>query len=336
MGNWTRTNRLCRPRRANPTRAQLLPSFLLVQPARKRVETYGSLTGDRELRFEQVFQQPHPSAAVGAREDGSLSFLVVGDWGRDGGYGQGDVALAMAQVAEDVRPEFIVSTGDNFYLGGLAGVDDQQFETSFSSIYNHTSLQVPWLSVLGNHDYGDSGGCGLPVEQDDVSCLSKSKQMSRSPLHQMNPDLRLRDWRWFCERYYTYKPKQLLAGSSQVDPLFIDTSPFIASYRNRTWAKTVAGGIATQSSVRQKAFIENFLQKSNAKRKLVIGHHPFYSNGYRGSNSELQRELGEIFDKYNVTLYLNGHDHDLQHVHPPGVRPHFFTSGAGSKTGRGF
>merc|ERR1712176_48418 len=100
MGNWTRTNRLCRPRRANPTRAQLLPSFLLVQPARKRVETYGSLTGDRELRFEQVFQQPHPSADVGAREDGSRSFLVVGDWGRGGGYGQGDVALAMAQVAE--------------------------------------------------------------------------------------------------------------------------------------------------------------------------------------------------------------------------------------------
>jgi tartrate-resistant acid phosphatase type 5 len=310
----------------------LLSSYLFLQPRNRVEEVSGGLTVDRELRVEQVFQQYSSGAGVGREEDGgSFSFLVVGDWGRDGGYGQGAVASAMAKVAEDLRPNFVVSTGDNFYLGGLAGVNDEQFETSFTDVYSHASLQVPWLSVLGNHDYGDSGGCGLPVEEDDVSCLSEYKQRSRSPLHQMNPALRSdRDWRWFCERYFVYKPQPA------VDMLFIDTSPFIQAYRNRTWATTVAGGISTQKAERQKEFIEGFLQKSSATRKIVIGHHPFYSNGFQGSNSELQVQLGAIFQQHNVTLYLNGHDHDLQHVHPLGRRTHFFTSGAGSKTGRGF
>jgi len=42
-----------------------------------------------------------------------------------------------------------------------------------------------------------------------------------------------------------------------------------------------------------------------------------------------------MFEEYEMNLYLNGHDHDLQHVHP-GKLTHFFTSGAGSKTNRGF
>ena len=43
-----------------------------------------------------------------------------------------------------------------------------------------------------------------------------------------------------------------------------------------------------------------------------------------------------MFEEYEMNLYLNGHDHDLQHVHPKLTKTPFFTSGAGSKTNRGF
>ncbi|KAK2077668.1 hypothetical protein QBZ16_004514 [Prototheca wickerhamii] len=41
-----------------------------------------------------------------------LKFLVIGDWGRDGQYGQRAVAAQMAAKAATFSPDFVVSTGD--------------------------------------------------------------------------------------------------------------------------------------------------------------------------------------------------------------------------------
>lgn len=41
--------------------------------------------------------------------------LQIGDWGRQGGDNQTDVAELMERVAEGWPVDFIVSTGDNFY-----------------------------------------------------------------------------------------------------------------------------------------------------------------------------------------------------------------------------
>ena len=39
----------------------------------------------------------------------------VGDWGRLGQFNQTQVAALMGQKAELTQPDFIISTGDNFY-----------------------------------------------------------------------------------------------------------------------------------------------------------------------------------------------------------------------------
>lgn len=41
--------------------------------------------------------------------------VQVGDWGRDGTQNQSAVASLMATVADSVKPDFILSMGDNFY-----------------------------------------------------------------------------------------------------------------------------------------------------------------------------------------------------------------------------
>ena len=41
--------------------------------------------------------------------------MQVGDWGRDGTQNQSAVAALMATVADAVKPDFILSMGDNFY-----------------------------------------------------------------------------------------------------------------------------------------------------------------------------------------------------------------------------
>ncbi|KAK4790217.1 hypothetical protein SAY86_017521 [Trapa natans] len=99
------------------------------------------------------------------KSDSSLSFLVVGDWGRKGGYNQSAVAVQMGIKGEKLDVDFIISTGDNFY-------------ESFTRIYSADSLQKQWYGVLGNHDY-----------RGDV-------------LAQLSPVLRKIDSRWLCLRSF--------------------------------------------------------------------------------------------------------------------------------------
>ncbi|XP_024032456.1 purple acid phosphatase 17-like, partial [Morus notabilis] len=113
-----------------------------------------------------------------AKDDGSLSFLVIGDWGRRGSFNQSEVAFQMGKVGEKLDIDFVVSTGDNFYDNGLTSEQDPTFEESFSKIYTANSLQKQWYSVLGNHDYrGDAEA-------------------------QLSPFLRKVDSRWLCLRSF--------------------------------------------------------------------------------------------------------------------------------------
>eukprot|EP00882_Tetradesmus_deserticola_P021775 GHRQ01023573.1.p1 GENE.GHRQ01023573.1~~GHRQ01023573.1.p1 ORF type:complete len:244 (+),score=43.27 GHRQ01023573.1:379-1110(+) len=96
------------------------------------------------------------------------TFFVIGDWGRSGTKDQRQAARMMADVAQCMRPSFIISTGDNFYTHGLKSSDDAKFAKSFSDVYNQASLQVNWYAVLGNHDYGDQ------IDPDEGSCAANT------------------------------------------------------------------------------------------------------------------------------------------------------------------
>ncbi|CAI7765257.1 unnamed protein product, partial [Closterium sp. NIES-54] len=127
------------------------------------------------LRF--ISANAPPDALADAQSQ--LSFLVVGDWGRNGDYNQSIVAESMGEVAAAIDSSFVVSTGDNFYDDGMQDINDPTFASSFSEIYQAPSLQTQWYAVLGNHDY------------------------HRNPDAQTDPALRQRDPRWRCEKTYT-------------------------------------------------------------------------------------------------------------------------------------
>ncbi|XP_060185986.1 purple acid phosphatase 8-like isoform X2 [Lycium barbarum] len=82
------------------------------------------------------------------KADGSLSFLVIGDWGRKGFYNQTDVANQMGEIGEKLKIDFVISTGDNFYEDGLTGVNDPAFHDSFTNIYKAPSLQKTWYNDI--------------------------------------------------------------------------------------------------------------------------------------------------------------------------------------------
>jgi tartrate-resistant acid phosphatase type 5 len=101
------------------------------------------------------------AAALGllSADPSTVTFFVVGDWGREGSANQTAVAALMGATAATLRPSFVVAAGDNFYPNGLNSTSDPLFKRSFTEVYTQPGLQVPWFAVLGNRKLGDVAVC---------------------------------------------------------------------------------------------------------------------------------------------------------------------------------
>ncbi len=104
---------------------------------------------------EKVIKNARPIPAFTTKnynQEQAIRMIVVGDWGTASAV-QKQVAQGMRVCAERSAPQFIISTGDNFYNNGVESADDPQWQTKFEQIYTGKALELPWYAVLGNHDY---------------------------------------------------------------------------------------------------------------------------------------------------------------------------------------
>lgn len=219
-----------------------------------------------------------------------LEFIAVGDAG-SGNENQRLVADSMALYASINPIEGVLYLGDNFYESGVEDVDDPQFQTHFEDMYDAELLNIPFYVILGNHDY-------LGNIRAQVNYSQKSS-------------------RWVMPAfYYTFAfPLDLNAQSADnsVQIFALNTTPIVKS----------------QDEGDQLAWLEEQLSLSNARWKIVMGHHPAYSNGDHGGNNAIRRMLVPLFTNYGVDFYVSGHDHDLQILQEDGF--HQLVSGAGSR-----
>ncbi|WOL09369.1 purple acid phosphatase 3 [Canna indica] len=241
------------------------------------------------------------------KDDGTLSVLVVGDWGRKGEFNQTLVADEMGRIGEKLDIDFVISTGDNFYEEGLGGIGDTAFEESFSNIYTAKSLQKQWYSVLGNHDYrGDA-------------------------LAQLSPVLRRVDSRWLCLRSF-------ILNAEISDFFFVDTTPLVDHYfkvppkHKYDWTDVTPRKTYISNLLKD---LDSALKESTATWKIVVGHHPIKSAGCHGDTLDLHTTLLPILKANGVDLYVNGHDHCLEHISSIDSPIQYLTSGGGSKAWRG-
>ena len=273
----------------------------------------------------------HRANVYDERVESYPRFFVIGDWGRDGEYNQSVVADMMARKAALFKPDFIISTGDNFYESGLTSVNDTQFDTSFRDIYYHPELiDVLWHVALGNHDHGETD----EPEKRPSSCSRSAWESGGcfySPLHQLDATLSKRDPRWHCERSFTVK-----AASGEVEIFFIDTTPIVTSYYDKVWADN-RGGLKEQSWEDQLREFEARMSRSKASWKLVVGHHPIRSNHAKKDKLvDMIESVEPLLISQNVRAYFCGHDHNMQYIFDPDHKYHHITSGAGSAIGGHF
>lgn len=235
----------------------------------------------------------------------ALHFVVFGDWGRNGENYQKEVAAGMGKAAHDLDAQFVIATGDNFYPYGVNSTQDYHWISSFETIYRAQSLHVKWYPVLGNHDYISN-----PQAQVDYSKISS---------------------RWTMPARY-YSKKFFINGDTSQGVLiaFLDTDPLEKNMRggNLDSAKYPPGGAAAQI-----AWLESILNDNTVKWKMVVGHHPVYTGGWRYNSPDTKNMhdlLEPLFKKYNVDVYIAGHEHHLEYFKPEG-RTHYVISGAGSE-----
>ncbi|CAE7466482.1 PAP7, partial [Symbiodinium pilosum] len=211
--------------------------------------------------------------------DGGNYFLILGDWGKAGGPGscQKAVAAHLRAYAEKQANEsktllFVASVGDNFYW---TGATPEAWEFVWSQPYgvndpNSPVYQVPWLSVYGNHDYGNHDPYAFCPHKDESyrrkiingqAYSSYQLNQDRNPTRPFGTELY-----WLPDYNYHY------AIPSDADPkvevIAVDTTALIDAQEvggdgsGRDSADALCGG---------RPIAQSFLNKTyQAGRRLVI------------------------------------------------------------------
>eukprot|EP01083_Nonionella_stella_P191059 707408_1 len=95
-------------------------------------------------------------------------FMLIGDWGAP--YGEATYASVQKAVAQKMLSYynsqkakgynllFIAALGDNFYW---TGQDKTEWVPHWQDFYGELATDIPWLAVMGNHDWGNSDPTAL-------------------------------------------------------------------------------------------------------------------------------------------------------------------------------
>ncbi|CAE8655976.1 unnamed protein product, partial [Polarella glacialis] len=243
------------------------------------------------------------------------------------------VANAFKARASLMKPDYILNVGDNFYWGGiekncgtpmgqLSYTALHQFNQIFEGVYTGQALsKVPWLSVLGNHDYGGRVFNNGWDQQIAYTWYSKRWVMP-SPYwsqHVEYPDLN------FTVDIYMLDSNAMDAKDPEEDP---EHNLCGAKHNPGNADCTAAEGPSSVASCKawfwdlwaeQQIWIEEQLNKSEADWQIAVTHFPC------GHQKEFYKKLHQIdYGFPNVSrgldLLVTGHRHDQELWDPAKVK----------------
>lgn len=131
-----------------------------------------------------------------------LEVLIYGDAGK-GSPEQQWTADEMSVYVSDVNNDidFIINLGDSFYEEGVTSVTDSKWNSRFESVFDPAILNMPFFSILGNHDYRGN----IDAQLEYISPFNDRWQMP--------------------SRYYSVK--RTLPDSTEIEFLLIDTESLL-------------------------------------------------------------------------------------------------------------
>jgi len=234
---------------------------------------------------------------------------------RVGGYiasgGLYPVGKAMDSYCKTEECQFAIMTGDNIYPDGATlGADGKDDATRFSELITQplgflgAGQEDYWIySTLGNHDWYTSR----------EGAMAQVEFLENTPPFYMDG------------LFYRVKPP---AANGDVEIFMIDTEVMLAGdtvYHdalNEDGSEKITNEIhpplewtkpANEGERNMVQWLDDALRTSDAKWKIVLGHHPIWSTG--GSKQEQARTLRKLIlpslCRY-ADLYVVGHEHTLE------------------------
>lgn len=113
------------------------------------------------------------------------------------------------------------------------------------------------------------------------------------------------------DRYYSFSKE--IDAHTAVDFFALDT-------------QRIMNGEARKEQVQ---WLQQALQRSTARWKIVFGHHMVRSHGAYGDQRVMIQHIKPLLDTYKVDMYICGHDHDLQYLKAHDDTFYCLVSGAG-------
>jgi len=233
--------------------------------------------------------------------------LMIGDWGDDRHPdSQSAVARAMAAYTRqhDLKHDALFLLGDNFYGEFPGGVDCSRFRTDFEDMYPKEIFGCPAYAVPGNHDY---------EARPQIKLHSQLAYAARGNTRWTQPS------QWYSYKFPLQKPvATVIALDSNM--------PFADGILTHDFTHVMTEDQRQQ----QLEWLKLELAKPlTTTFRIVIAHHPIFSNGPHGDHKVLIADWEPLFREHKVHVYLAGHDHDLQHLEFDRHPTSFFLSGGG-------
>jgi hypothetical protein len=225
-------------------------------------------------------------------------------------YGQSEYAV---EAVESFQPLFHLLNGDLCYAD-LNPADQPEVWRDFGNNNQTSAANRPWMPCPGNHEVEfDNGPQGF------------TSYLTRYTL----PDNHVPGFggRWYCFRIGSV----LFVSLDADDVVYQDAGPLVAGPAPLTPAAStghpaIAPGtsfyIRDYSGGAQTAWLERTLAAGRRDESvdwiIVQMHQCACSSSATGNGSDLgiRQEWLPLFDRYQVDLVLNGHDHDYERSFP--------------------
>ncbi|KAI8916169.1 Metallo-dependent phosphatase-like protein [Gorgonomyces haynaldii] len=251
---------------------------------------------------------------------GQYQFIVLGDSGRTPSKYPSMAlnAAAMEKVARANNVGHLVEVGDNFYEDSVAelAANVSYFDAFWKQPFKKdfpTVDQLPWHSLLGNHDY-----CISPVEQ-----IQYHEAKWRMDNFFWNYTVSLPSGKKIA---FLYLDVNLINYGLKLDAKQLKKCPKMQEWFDK-FSADPANNWTPQAHLQK---IESMLQDAQKNADWIFGfsHQPI-GGGVCPEDTANLLPISDLFEKYKAQAFFNGHAHVIGYGKSRTVA--HFTSGAGSK-----